>query len=288
MNGFQPNCAALSASFSYDALGRRIQKTVNGQTTTFLHDGLDVIAEIGNNTATYLRTDNIDEAIARYSASGDRFLLTDMLGSTQVLTDRAGSIATSYSYSPFGETQATGQASDNPTQYTGRENDGTGMYYYRARYYAPELARFISSDPIGLGGGFNTYSYVGNNPLYWIDPLGLAVQICSRPAEILKGLVDHYWVTTDTRSVGLQGDPNVRVGDQYEFLGTPTFPTDHSGDKPTSCEVQNNVDEQCVNTTLDNALGNPQGGFGPTSNCKQFAFSVVNKCRTGPQILPSQ
>ena len=60
----------------------------------------------------------------------------------------------------------TGEASDNPFQYTGRENDGTGLYYYRARYYSPELQRFISRDPIGLGGGdVNFYRYVGNSPV---------------------------------------------------------------------------------------------------------------------------
>ena len=38
----------------------------------------------------------------------------------------------------------------NPFQYTGRENDATGLYYYRARYYSPTLRRFISEDPLGL------------------------------------------------------------------------------------------------------------------------------------------
>jgi uncharacterized protein RhaS with RHS repeats len=48
------------------------------------------------------------------------------------------------------------------------------LYYYRARYYSPELQRFISEDPIRLAGGdVNYYAYVGNNPVNWIDPLGL-------------------------------------------------------------------------------------------------------------------
>ena len=68
----------------------------------------------------------------------------------------------------------TGEISDNPFQYTGRENDGTGLYYYRARYYSPELQRFISEDPIGLAGGdVNFFAYVGNDPVNWVDQLGL-------------------------------------------------------------------------------------------------------------------
>ncbi|WP_426176415.1 RHS repeat-associated core domain-containing protein [Massilia sp. TWR1-2-2] len=55
---------------------------------------------------------------------------------------------------------------------TGRENDATGLYYYHARYYLPNLARFISSDPIGLDGGITTYAYVDGNPLSMVDPYG--------------------------------------------------------------------------------------------------------------------
>jgi RHS repeat-associated protein len=72
---------------------------------------------------------------------------------------------------------------DNPFMFTGREwdrlgdspeaNVGTGLYYYRARYYSWEMGRFISEDPIGLAGGINMYAYVGNSPLNFIDPLGL-------------------------------------------------------------------------------------------------------------------
>jgi len=69
---------------------------------------------------------------------------------------------------------ATGEASDNPFQYTGRENHGAGLYYYRARYYSPEMQRFLSEDPVGLGGGdTNFFAYVQNNPVNRIDPFGL-------------------------------------------------------------------------------------------------------------------
>ncbi len=81
---------------------------------------------------------------------------------------------TTYSYDPFGNVTISGEASDNPFQYTGRENDGTGLHYYRARYYSSELQRFISEDPIGLAGGdINFYSYVYNDPADRIDPEGL-------------------------------------------------------------------------------------------------------------------
>jgi RHS repeat-associated protein len=64
-------------------------------------------------------------------------------------------------------------SANNPNQYTSRENDNTGLYYYRARYYDPVLKMFVSSDPIGLAGGMNSYSYVAGNPLSFTDPTGL-------------------------------------------------------------------------------------------------------------------
>jgi len=66
-----------------------------------------------------------------------------------------------------------GSGAANPIRYTGREMDETGLYYYRARYYSPEMGRFISEDPIRFAGGMNWYAYVENSPLNWVDPLGL-------------------------------------------------------------------------------------------------------------------
>jgi RHS repeat-associated protein len=100
--------------------------------------------------------------------------LPDALGSSVALTDSTGTLQTQYTYEPFGNTTVAGATSTNPLQYTGRENDGTGLYYYRARYYSPRLQRFISEDPIGFGGGdVNLYAYVGNDPVNAKDPLGL-------------------------------------------------------------------------------------------------------------------
>jgi RHS repeat-associated protein len=79
-----------------------------------------------------------------------------------------------YTYEPFGNTTVSGASSTKLFQYTGRENDGTGLYYYRARYYHPILQRFISEDPIGfVGGDVNLYGYVLNDPMDFRDPWGL-------------------------------------------------------------------------------------------------------------------
>jgi RHS repeat-associated protein len=83
-------------------------------------------------------------------------------------------VQTNYAYDPYGVVQVAGTASDNSFQFTGRENDGTGLMNYRARYYNPAWGRFISEDPIGLSAGdVNLYRYVANNPVQVNDPSGL-------------------------------------------------------------------------------------------------------------------
>jgi len=165
-----------SGSFVYDAFGRRESKTIGGTSTNFLYDGFNVEQELNGTTpaANYLTGANIDEVFSRTTSGGTQSYLTDNLGSTLALTSSAGAIQTSYTYEPYGNTTATGTSSTNALQYTGRENDGDTLYYYRARYYSPTLGRFISEDPLELGGGdVNYYNYVFNNPITSFDPYGL-------------------------------------------------------------------------------------------------------------------
>jgi RHS repeat-associated protein len=159
----------FTASFTYDVMDRRTSKTVNGQTKTYLYDGSDLISETG---ADYTFGPGIDQPLERKSGQNE-YYLSDALGSVIGLTDGNGAIKTSYSYSPFGKKQTTGTASSNPFAFTGREDDGTGYYYYRARYYSPDQKRFIAEDPLGFGGGdSNLYSYAGGDPVNFTDPSG--------------------------------------------------------------------------------------------------------------------
>ncbi|MGH7313527.1 MAG: RHS repeat-associated core domain-containing protein [Candidatus Rokuibacteriota bacterium] len=129
----------------------------------------------------------IDGYLTRTDATGTRHFLSDALGSVVALTDPTGTVSTEYAYEPFGRTTVTGSASANAFQYTGRENDGTGLHYYRARYYDALRQRFLSEDSIGLAGGVNLYAYVANNPVRFVDPLGWAPEAAclAGPAALL-------------------------------------------------------------------------------------------------------
>jgi RHS repeat-associated protein len=90
------------------------------------------------------------------------------------LANGEGAPTTEYTYGPSGETTASGAASGNPYQYTGRENEGNGLQFNRARYYSSTTGRFISQDPLGMeGSGNNLYQYVGSDPIDGTDPSGL-------------------------------------------------------------------------------------------------------------------
>jgi len=149
----------LSASFTYDVFDRRTSKTVNGATTAYHYDDEEIVAEIkdGAIEAQYLNGLETDEKFVRQANSTEYFHV-DAIGNVLALTDAAGTVETTYSYDPFGKTAITG-ASTNPFQYTGRENDETGTYYYRARYYSPSLQRFVSE----RGGPRNSDRVLGYN-----------------------------------------------------------------------------------------------------------------------------
>src|SRR5437764_7425026 len=134
---------SVSANFQYDAFGRRVSKTING-TTQFLYDGVNPVQEIsGTSASANLLTAGVDQYFQRTDSAGARNFLTDALGSTLALAVSAGTVQTSYTFEPFGNTSVTGSSTTNSFAYTGRELDATGVYFYRARYYNPQLQRLI-------------------------------------------------------------------------------------------------------------------------------------------------
>lgn len=165
---------AVNASFQYDSFGRRVRTTINGTTVDYLYDGENVVQEkVAGTPSANMLTGDVDEIFSRTEGGSTQAVIADGLGSTLALLNSAGSTDIDYTYEPFGNTSSSGAASSSTSQYTGRENDGTGLYYYRARYYHPTLQRFISEDPIDFDGGdTNLYAYVSNSPCNFTDPSG--------------------------------------------------------------------------------------------------------------------
>ena len=161
----------------YDPFGRRIYKSSTAGTSIYVYDGDNQIEEVnasGTQVARYTQGLGIDEPLAILRSATTSYYGADGLGSVTSLSNSSGANAATYTYDSFGNLTASTGTLTNPFRYTGREFDTeTGLYFYRARYYDPSVGRFLSEDPGQFYGGMNFYSYVGNEPSLYVDPLGL-------------------------------------------------------------------------------------------------------------------
>ncbi|MFH1492917.1 MAG: FG-GAP-like repeat-containing protein [Candidatus Omnitrophota bacterium] len=185
-----------SAQYTYDGLGRRIEKNVNGTITRYVYDNEDIIAEYdGINTlrAKYLHGPGIDEPLRVERGGGVYWYHVDGLGSITELTDSTGIVVPTYLYDSFGNIKAKTGSLINPYTYTGRELDlESGFYYYRARYYDAAIGRFLQEDPVSgimiSPQTLNLYPCVSNNPINFIDPFGFY-----RQRSWLDRFSYYYW-----------------------------------------------------------------------------------------------
>ena len=176
-------------TYTYDAFDRRIAQQVDadsmglkrpqGRTsfTTAIRSGPTSTIKAGCWPAI-CTAPQLDELVARYRpGQGTAWYLTDHLGTVRDIADAAGNVVDRIDYDSFGNVLAeSAPALGDRYKFTGREFDtATGLYYYRARYYDPQLGRFLSPDPREFDAGDgNLYRYVGNSPLTNTDPRGHA------------------------------------------------------------------------------------------------------------------
>ena len=175
MKQYQLTGSGGTATFKYDPMGRRIEKSSSAATSVFAYDGDNLIEEAnssGGVVARYTQTQNIDEPLSMLRSTATSYYDADGLGSITSLTNSSGTAAQSYTYDSYGNVTASSGSLANPFQYTGREMDSeTGLYYYRARYYDPSTGRFLSED-LPFIDGVNAYTYVDNEPVDWLDSSG--------------------------------------------------------------------------------------------------------------------
>ena len=148
-------------------------KTVNGVTTNHIWDGTNIVAETDGNkqvAAKYYRGSGL---ISQEVGNTESYYQFNMHGDVIGLMGANGELIEDYDYDAFGNQLSEEETSATPFRYNGEYYDEkTGFTYLRARYYDPSMGRFITEDPIH--DGINWYAYCGNNPVVFIDPLGLA------------------------------------------------------------------------------------------------------------------
>ncbi|EOI3446268.1 RHS repeat-associated core domain-containing protein, partial [Cronobacter turicensis] len=202
---FEGNTEFRRVEYRYDPLGRRTHKTLwryndpQPETIRFDWQGLQLAGEQSDREpdhyVQYVYTEGSYEPLARVDSVFDDCEIywyhTELNGLPGRVTDADGQTVWRGQFSTWGETERElsvpqWQVPQNlrfQGQYLDRES---GLHYNLFRYYDPVAGRYTQMDPIGLAGGINTYSYVGD-PLTWVDPLGLVCAV-AKPEKVVNDL----------------------------------------------------------------------------------------------------
>ena len=206
-----------TAQYTYNAEGIRTAKTVNGETTSFILDGANVIGEVNpqNQVTNYIRGAS-GVILSKDPSNVMRYYVTNGHGDVTGLTDTSGTVIKSYTYDAFGIEQNIDSNDTNPFRYCGEYFDSeTQSIYLRARYYSPVTGRFGQQDTYwnpdnmiyGSDGNpsiaaitqsNNLYVYCMNNPVNLLDRLGFkAGDEFNSPDEAAIDWAKTYYGVTD-------------------------------------------------------------------------------------------
>lgn len=210
--------------FSYDYMGRRLEKKVYGKGLLtlydwslekhrkFIYDGYKLIAEfdaLASDTqlASYLwQPTGLDVPLMRIADNTQTYYIADGNKNIIALKDSSGADVSTYAYTPFGSLENPADGDENPFRFSSEyADDETGLVYYNYRYYSPQLGRWTKRDPIEEQGGSNLYALLNNNSINFMDKNGeisLASKIMTRlggrvakiPLFGLSGVI-HNWIS---------------------------------------------------------------------------------------------
>ena len=199
VRAFTPDGQAVR--FGYAPTGERLFREDTKGRTSFVTDGTNLLAELDQDLklkSAYLHGPGIDNPLIMLKDGQMRFYHSDRMGSVAVLTDGNAGTVSRYRTDAFGILQKEEEILPNPFIFTSREYEpALGLYYYRARYYNPQLGRFMSKDPEWSASRLNPYIYALNAPTLYLDPFGLTEQsaVDKLMAQVLRG---------ETRRIRLQ------------------------------------------------------------------------------------
>ncbi len=215
--------ASQLTQYGYDAFGQRAVKVGSiTSTTIYQYDQAGHLLEEndgqGDTRVDYVYVGDQPVATIQPITGNIYFLHDDHLGTPQVATDASQTVRWAATYQPFGYTSTSIGAIVQNLRLPGQEFDvETGLFHNGFRDYTPALGRYLESDPAGLLGGLNTYSYASGNPIELIDPTGLA--------PCLKNSLLGKWAcTADVAFDSVLGDAFPELGIALQLGGIKIQP----------------------------------------------------------------
>ncbi|MCX4026346.1 RHS repeat protein [Endozoicomonas sp. SM1973] len=295
----------LLASYHYNAIGERVHKTIHygpEQPTHWIYtynETGQILAETKYNkhwrqqlTRQYIWLGSLPLAMVEQTANGKSlaapqvtYLHSDHLNTPRLATNQQQQTVWAWDSDAFGVGEASedvdgnGQKTVVSLRFPGQlADEESGLFYNYFRDYDPTLGRYIESDPIGLKGGLNTYTYVSGNPLIYKDPLGLA-QVCWS----YNGNFPHKYICVQNKCAGNwpweEDNPNrscpqggITLPDKKDDA---LFCTE---DKGGDSECEKSAFDQCVLVYIGTA-GQCSAYDAITNNCIHWVNNVRTICK---------
>ena len=254
-------------AYRYDSFGRRVEKDVDGEITRYVYDGDNIYLELnernilrarylhGSGPDDILKMERFESPFKNESFPNQEFYYhKDRLGNVTEITDFDGDVVQRYVYDSFGNvtiydesgnviTPSSSKYLKNPFFFTGREMDfESNCYFYRARYYCPQMNLFISEEPFGIDGP-HLYWYGRNNTINYIDPNGLDAVFFSLDGT--AGTTHSFTRDSDTGKIKLYGDVykasgGIIVGTEGNGFSAQAFTATGLGDRITGTVARAN------------------------------------------------
>jgi RHS repeat-associated protein len=217
------------SGYEYNAGGQRIKKVEGDITKLYFFADYEEEYKAGVKTKTVKYYFAYKLRVAENSTTtGVRYYHKDHLSSSTVITDTNGSLVRRIIYAPYGSESASEGTAEVSYKYTDKEKDTTGLYYFGARFYDPEVGRFLTVDP--KKDGENWYAYCYNNPINNTDPDGLQVYVGRTQVISLFGITAYHTFTlitdTDIKHASVGKSYVYEAGPSNKFsLGTSFYGT---------------------------------------------------------------
>ena len=222
----------VTTTYRWDAENRLVSINQGDQVSEFYYDGLDRRVRIVEKTADVVTSekrfiwcgsqiceerDATNQTLRHYFGNGETrtandanpgnyYYTTDHLGSTRAVLDASGTVVARYEYTPYGDVTQTAGTLEFDFLYTGHyQHKPSNLFLTHYRAYDPMQGRWLSRDPLGAMGpdGPNLYSYVRNNPINYIDPLGLCWWDWVHGGLDALGLIPGLGIVPDAINAGL-------------------------------------------------------------------------------------